>query len=76
MGGDSFPRSWVQIPALYTGWTFSHFFAVRIVMLGGSPGLVFMGDDSCSEGRGFESQHCIPDVRFSHLFVVRIVKFV
>ena len=24
--------------------------------LGGSPGLVVMGGDSCSEGRGFESQ--------------------
>ena len=23
----------------------------------GSPGLVVMGRDSCSEGRGFESQH-------------------
>ena len=24
-------------------------------MLGGSPGLVVMGDNSCSKGRGFES---------------------
>ena len=29
---------------------------------GGSPGLVVMGGDSCSEGCGFESQHCILDV--------------
>ena len=27
---------------------------------GGSTGLVIMGRDSCPEGRGFESQHCIP----------------
>ena len=25
--------------------------------VGGSPGLVVMGGDSCSEGRGFESQY-------------------
>ena len=35
-----------------------------------------MGGDSCSKGRGFESQHCILVGHFSHLFVVRIVKFV
>ena len=40
---------------------------------GGSPGLVVMGGDSCSEGRGFESQHRILDGHFSHLFVVKIV---
>ena len=28
---------------------------------GGSPGLAVMGGDSCSEGRGFESQHRILD---------------
>ena len=27
-----FRRSWVQIPATYTGWTFSHMFVVKIVM--------------------------------------------
>ena len=32
-----------------------------------------MGGDSCSEGRGFESQHHIPDGHFSHLIVVKIV---
>ena len=33
-----------------------------------------MGGDSCSEGRGFESRHCILDGHhiFSHIFVVRI----
>ena len=43
---------------------------------GGSPGLVVMGGDSCSKGRGFESQHRLLDGHFSHLFVVIIVKFV
>ena len=32
--------------------------------LGGSPGLVAMGGDSCSEGCRFESQHSILDGRF------------
>ena len=31
---------------------------------GGNPGLVVMGGDSCSEGRGFESQHLILDGHF------------
>ena len=44
--------------------------------LGGSPGLVVMGGDSCSEGRGFESQHHILDGHVSHLFVVKNVMFV
>ena len=38
----------------------------------GSPGLVVMGGDSCSNGRGFESQQCILDGHFSHIFVVKI----
>ena len=29
--------------------------------MGGSPGLVVMGDDSCSKGCGFESWHRILD---------------
>ena len=44
--------------------------------MGGSPGLVVMGGDSCYEGRGLESQHHILDGHFSNLFVVRIVMFV
>ena len=35
--------------------------------------LVLMEGDSCSEGRGFESQHCILNGHFSHVFVVKIV---
>ena len=34
--------------------------------LGGSPGLVVMGGDSCSEGRGFESLHRIQEWHFAH----------
>ena len=45
-------------------------------MMGGSPGLVVMGGDSCSKGCGFESQHRILDGQFSHSFVVKIVMFV
>ena len=32
--------------------------------MGGSPGLVVMGDDSCSKGHGFESRRCILDGHF------------
>ena len=35
-----------------------------------------MGGDSCPDGRGFESQHCILDGHFSQIFVVKIVMFV
>ena len=35
-----------------------------------------MGDDSCSRGRGFESQRCKLDGHFLHRFVVKIVLFV
>ena len=31
-----------------------------------------MGGDSCSEGRGFESEHRILDEHFLHIFVVKI----
>ena len=40
---------------------------------GRSPGLVVMGDDSYSGGRGFESQHCLLDV---HDFFEIIVLFI
>ena len=42
----------------------------------GSSGLVIMGGDSCSDGCGFKSQHCILDGHFSRAFVVKIVMFV
>ena len=40
--------------------------------MGGSPGLVVMGGDSCSEGRGFESRYHIQDGHFSHIFVLKV----
>ena len=40
-----------------------------------SPGLVAMGGGSCTEGRGFKSQHHILDGHFSHILVVKIVMF-
>ena len=40
--------------------------------MGGSPGLVVMGDDSCLRGHGFESQHSILDGPFKHWFVIKI----
>ena len=39
-------------------------------------GLVVMRGDSCYEGHEFESQHCILDGHFSHIFVVKIVLLV
>ena len=35
--------------------------------MGGSPGLVITGGDSCCEGRGFESQHSIMDGPYLHI---------
>ena len=35
-----------------------------------------MGRDTRSKGRGFDSRRRILDVQYSHLFVVKIVKFV
>ena len=40
------------------------------------PGLVVMGGDTCPEGCGFKSQHCILEGPFSHIFVVKMVLFV
>ena len=37
-----------------------------------NPPQVVMGGDSCSEGCGFESQHCLLDGHFSHLFVIKL----
>ena len=49
------------------------FLQTKQAIWGGSPGLVVMGGDSCSEGHEFKSQHHILD---GHLFVVRVVMFV
>ena len=45
----------------------------QIISSGGSPGLVVMGGDSSTDGRGFESQHHILGGHFSRIFVVKIV---
>ena len=47
-------------------------FQVLTFEKGGSPGLVVMGGDLCSEGCGFESRHRILDGHFSHKFVVKL----
>ena len=39
--------------------------------LGGRPGLVVMGGDSCPEGHGSESQHHILDGHFSPIFLYK-----
>ena len=57
-------------------WRTPRFPECKDLPMGGSPGLVVMWGDSCSKGREFESQQCILDWHFSHLFVVRIVMFV
>ena len=48
--------------------------SLKIVYVGGSPGLVVMGGDSYSKGREFESRHCILSGHFlKYLFVVKFV---
>ena len=39
----------------------------------GSPGLVVIGGDSCSGGRGFKSQQPILDGDLSQQFVVKVI---
>ena len=39
-------------------------FTRSLYTVGGSPGLVVIGRDSCSEGRGFKSRHCKLDGNF------------
>ena len=64
---------------LYAADRVGHLFLLKCFMgkqissMGGSPGLVVMGRDSCSEGCGFKSRHRILDGHFSHIFVVKIV---
>ena len=45
----------------------------EVYFKGGSPGLVVMGEDSCSEGRGFESRCHILDGHFFTLICCKIV---
>ena len=48
------------------------FFVKIVMMLGGSPGLVVMGGDSCSKDHGFKSWHLILD---GHFFALICCKF-
>ena len=76
------PKVWLTV---WMPFTINHFTSrlnascrVTIVMsvqhgVWVSPGLVVTGRDSCPEGRMFESQHCILDGHFAHVFVVKIV---
>ena len=41
-------------------------YANKLGFWGGIPGLLVMGDDSCSRGRGFECWRRILDGDFSH----------
>ena len=45
---------------------------IMIFALGGSPGLVVMGDYSSSKGCGFKSWRHILEGHFPHLFVVKM----
>ena len=45
-------------------------------LLTGSPGLVVLGEDSCSRGRGFEPQHRILDGHFLQELVLNDALFV
>ena len=67
--------TWAFICFYYRAWWLPSF---NWYHTAGSPGLVVMVNDSCSRGRGFESQHRILDGHdiFSHWFVVKIVLFV
>ena len=46
------------------------FAQVKIGSEGDSPGLVVMGEDSCSKGHEFKSQHRILDRHFSHMYLL------
>ena len=51
-------------------------FKQKMTGLGGSPGLVVMGGDSCSKVPEFKSQQWILDGNFLLLIVVQFVMFV
>ena len=66
----------LQTVELFSRWRWTNGSTQSQTSMGGSPGLVVMGGDSCTEGRGFESQHHILVGHFSQIFVVKIVTFV
>ena len=60
---------WMQVASSqsYSVWNEKiHFVQVHYHHIGGSPGLVVMGDASWSRGEGFESHRRIMDWYFSH----------
>ena len=72
--------SWLIVPLLVNGQLVS-FISLNCLTknnmrLGGSPGLVVMGWDSCSEGCGFKSHHYTLDRHFHIYLSVKIVVFV
>ena len=72
---DPFSRASLWFHSKYSIWRFELFLfklkkdsrsQCHKQILGGSPGLVVMGGASCSEGRGFESQHSLLDGHLVH----------
>ena len=51
-------------------------FMANFLFFHGSPGLMYIGDNSCSRGHGFKSKRRILDGHFSYLSVVKFVLFV
>ena len=45
-------------------------YVIKILCLGGSPGLLVMGGDSCSKGHEIESWHRILDGHFLHTYLL------
>ena len=54
-------------------WLLTYFERGSINVLGRSPGLVVMGDDSCLRGHGFESRHRILDGHFFTFFHIYLL---
>ena len=53
---------------LLLGLRQQNIYCQELLFMGESRGLVVMGGDSCSKGRGFESQNHILDGRFLHTY--------
>ena len=47
--------------------------ALKNILQDGSPGLVVIGGDSCSEICGFKSQHCILGGHISQIFAEKML---
>ena len=71
--GSHYPETTVYLDRLSIRESIFFCIIQTIQLLGGSPGLVVMGGDSCTKGCGFKSCHCILDGHISQIFVVKIV---